>query len=56
VHAYCIMTNHVHLIISAKDINVTLAFVVRDIKKFTSYKLLHTIRHNPFESKRGWML
>jgi len=56
VHAYCIMTNHVHLIISANDANVNLAFIVRDIKKFTSYKLLDTIRHNRFESKKEWML
>ena len=53
VHAYCIMINHVHFIISAKAADINLAFVVRDIKKFTSYKLLDTIRHNPFESKKG---
>lgn len=56
VHAYCIMTNHIHLIISTKDADTNLAFIVRDFKKFTSYKLLDTIRHNPFESKREWML
>jgi putative transposase len=55
VHAYCIMTNHVHLIISAEKDN-NLAFIVRDFKKFTSYKLLDAIKHNPFESKKEWML
>ena len=55
VHAFCIMTNHVHLIISSSS-GTGLAFIVRDLKKFTSYKLLDAIKKNSFESKKEWML
>ena len=55
VHAYCIMTNHVHLIISSKQ-GLNMAFIVRDLKKFTSYKIIDTIKNNPLESKKEWMI
>ena len=38
VHAYCFMSSHVHLIISAKD-GSKLSDIIRDLKSFTS-------RHN----------
>ena len=38
VHAYCIMPNHLHLIISA--VNNNLSDIIRDFKKFTSAKIL----------------
>jgi len=34
LHCWCIMSNHLHLIISAKDKN--LSDVLRDFKKYTS--------------------
>ena len=37
VHAYCIMTNHLHLIISSPSHN--LSDIIRDFKKFTSAKI-----------------
>lgn len=55
VHAFCIMTNHVHLVISCNE-NYRLAFIVRDFKKYTSYKLLDVLKDNSFESRREWML
>ena len=50
VHAYVIMTSHVHLIISSKD-NSPLMPIVRDMKKFTSKQLIQLIKIIP-ESRR----
>jgi len=55
VHAFCIMTNHVHLIVSAHD-GFKIAFIVRDLKKHTANTLLKAIIKNDRESKREWML
>jgi REP element-mobilizing transposase RayT len=37
-HCWCIMTNHLYLIVSAKNEN--LSDVLRDFKKFTSKQIL----------------
>ncbi len=55
VHAYVIMTSHVHMIIS-RNSNYNLEDIMRDMKKFTSFKLLGAIFENPQESRREWML
>jgi REP element-mobilizing transposase RayT len=55
IHAFCIMTNHIHLVISC-DENYRLAFIVRDFKKYTSYKLLDVLKNNSFESRKVWMM
>jgi len=48
------MTNHIHLIIgSQKD---PLAGIMRDLKKFTSSKILKAIEGNIQESRREWLL
>ncbi len=54
LHSWCIMSNHVHLIISAKDGN--LSDVLRDFKKFTSKQFIKAIEDNKQESRREWML
>ena len=54
VHAYCIMTNHLHLIISSPSHN--LSDIIRDFKKFTSAKILKAIEENNKESRKNWML
>ena len=54
VHAYCIMPNHLHLIISSTNNN--LSDIIRDFKKFTSVKIIKAIEENNKESRRGWML
>ena len=48
------MTNHVHMIISRNSKNA-LEDIMRDMKKFTSVKILEAIKTEP-ESKREWML
>lgn len=55
VHGWCLMSNHIHLIISVKQ-NFILSDVLRDFKKFTSKKIVRTIRLNQRESRRDWML
>jgi len=53
--AWCIMSNHVHLIARAKE-GFLLQDILRDFKKFTSKLLLKTIIENKHESRREWML
>lgn len=54
VHAWIIMTNHVHLIISSNKNRI--ADLVRDIKKYTSRQIVELIIQNPQESRKEWML
>ncbi len=54
LHAWVIMTNHVHLIISSET--TKLEELVRDIKKFTSKQIIKSIIDNPDESRKEWML
>ena len=54
LHAWVIMSNHVHLIISS-DTN-KIEHIVRDFKKFTSKKIIKTIIENPAESRKEWMV
>ena len=53
IWAYVIMSNHLHLIVSAKDEN--LSAVLRDFKRHTARKILQTIS-SISESRRAWML
>jgi REP element-mobilizing transposase RayT len=53
VFSYVIMSNHVHLI--ANSTCAKLSETVRDIKKFTSKKIIEAIDTIP-ESRRDWML
>jgi len=54
VHAWCIMSNHLHLVISAK--NHDLSDILRDFKKFTSKQIIAAIENNQHESCSDWML
>lgn len=55
IYAYCIMSNHVHLIIGAEKDNL-LQNILRDYKKFTSKAIIKSIRENPKESRKEWLL
>ena len=55
VHAWCIMSNHLHLIVSSDGKN-TLSDILRDFKKFTSSHIIKAIDSNSKESRRNWML
>lgn len=54
LHAWIIMTNHVHLIMSSSTAKIE--HLVRDMKKFTSKQILKAIEENTEESRREWML
>ncbi|MBL0182693.1 MAG: transposase [Chitinophagaceae bacterium] len=54
LHAWVIMTNHVHLIIST-DTN-RIEWLVRDIKKYSSKQIIAAIRDSTTESRKEWML
>jgi len=53
VYAWCIMTNHVHLIIGSDG--QKLEDLVRDLKRHTSKEVLKAIGNNIQESRREWM-
>lgn len=53
--AWCIMSNHVHLIARAKE-GFLLQHILRDFKKYTSRLILKTISENNHESRKEWML
>ena len=54
LHCWCIMSNHVHLIVSAKHGN--LSDVLGDFKKFICKKIIEAIKQNKSESSREWMV
>lgn len=54
VFAWCLMTNHIHLVAEAKQ-GFKLSEIIRDLKKFTARTILNAIQDEP-ESRRDWML
>jgi REP element-mobilizing transposase RayT len=55
IHAWCIMTNHVHLIFrSIKEQNP--ALLLGDFKRFTSRSITKAIQDNPQESRKEFLL
>jgi REP element-mobilizing transposase RayT len=55
LHAWVIMTNHVHLIVSANE-GQELVAIIRDHKKFTSRMIIAAIEENAQESRKDWLL
>ncbi|HWB25111.1 MAG TPA: transposase [Chitinophagaceae bacterium] len=54
IHAWCLMSNHLHLILSAENGN--LSGLLRDFKSFTAKEILQQIAGNKEESRKSWML
>ena len=54
LYAWCLMTNHVHLVIGTRD--KKMEDILRDHKSFTADALLKAIVNNKQESRREWML
>lgn len=54
IYAWVIMTNHIHLIISSREGN--LSDIIRDFKKYTSNQVIKAIEQNPRESRKKWLL
>lgn len=55
LHAWCLMSNHVHMVFSRSG-QYSLSDILRDLKKFTSKKLIEAIENNSIESKKEWMM
>ena len=56
LHAYCLMSNHIHLIASVKeDKGIALFEIVRDFKKFTNRAIIKEINAGN-ESRKKWLL
>ena len=54
IHAWCIMSSHVHMIISSEE--ELLPGTLRDMKSYTSAQLKTAIEENPQESRKEWMI
>ena len=55
LYAWCLMTNHMHMILSSDGRNKQ-EDIIRDFKKHTSKKCLEMIKSSSTESRRNWML
>jgi putative transposase len=53
IHAWCIMSSHLHLIISTK--NEELSSILRDFKKHTSKKIIEELKTGN-DSRKEWIL
>lgn len=54
IFAWCLMPSHLHMLCRAKDTEL-LSDIMRDFKKYTSKKIIQTIKEEP-ESRREWLL
>ncbi len=54
LYCWCIMSNHLHLVISATENNPS--DILRDFKKFTSKQIIKAIQEHQGESRKDWML
>ncbi len=54
IFAWCIMTNHVHLIIGITGMKMV--DILRDFKSFTLRELKEVIKNNNQESRKEWMI
>ncbi|MCX2744392.1 transposase [Mangrovivirga sp. M17] len=55
IYAWCLMSNHLHLIVAAKK-GFNLSDILRDFKKYTAKEIISAINNNHSESRRNWML
>jgi putative transposase len=55
IYAWCLMTNHIHMIVGRKD-EYKMEEIIRDFKKYTSVHICRAIENNNLESRRSWML
>lgn len=54
IYAYVLMPSHLHMLCRANE-GYELSNIVRDLKKYTSRKIIHQIKTQP-ESRREWLL
>ena len=54
VYAWCIMPNHVHLIMGTEK--MPMEAIMRNMKRHTSKELRNAIAENPAESRKEWIM
>jgi putative transposase len=54
IYAFCLMTNHLHLLVSASS-SVSLPDIIRDFKKHTNKQII-VLAEQENESRRDWMM
>lgn len=55
VYGWCLMTNHLHMIIGRTG-KAKMEDIVRDFKKYTSVQVIRAIESSHSESRKEWML
>ena len=55
LYAYVIMTNHLHLIVRAKE-GYEISNILRDFKRHTSKQIIDHVIKSKKESRKKWML
>jgi REP element-mobilizing transposase RayT len=55
IFAWCLMSNHLHLLCRSKQEELALSGIIRDLKTFTSKQIIRNIKEET-ESRREWML
>ena len=55
IYAYVIMSNHLHLIATAKESSKGLSAILGDFKRHTAKQIIKAIKTQP-ESRREWLL
>ena len=56
IHAWVLMSNHLHTIVSSYEENTRISDIWRDFKKFTNKQIITTLENDVSESRREWML
>ena len=56
LHAFVIMSNHVHLIAKVRDESLSLTDIIRDIQRFTAKEIYKALKSDKLESRRNWLL
>jgi len=54
IYGYCLMTNHLHLLVSARE-PASLPDIIRDFKKHTNKQIIK-LMNEEHESRRDWIL
>ena len=54
IHAYCLMSSHLHAVVSTLESSQNLPNIIRDFKKFTSRHIHPLIKQS--EESRRWMI
>jgi REP element-mobilizing transposase RayT len=56
IHAWCIMTSHVHLVFASNNKSRPPEQLLGDFKRFTSKSIVKSIQENPLESRKEFLL